>query len=670
MPSPEEEMRARRARHRRGTLIVAIAIAAAAMLVPALASAHIERASYWPNPAPDTSVNPPAGGKVPEIRKLLSALNKKQPGKNLVVCQQVPSKKTRKKGSAKKLAKNPSMKAAIKDIKAARKKGYKLRESQPPIKISKKRAKKLRKLNTKLLRRCRFDSIQDAVNAAGNNDRVEIMPGLYTEPESRAKPTDDPACDQYEITNDENQAGAVSYAYQFHCPNDQNLIAVLGRGLSSTPVPQPPLLDRHNIPDAGPCIRCNLQIQGTGASPDAVTIDAGRVESGDDAPIGAVKDVGIRADRADGFVVHNLKVRHAREHDIYVIETDGSQLSHFKTAFAGEYGVLTFTADHSRIQHCDAWGAGDSALYPGGSADLGEAVPPEQRRYGTEIHNCDMRHSALGYSGTDGNSVWVHHNEIYDNTTGFSSDVFTAPGHPGFPQDSDLVENNNIYSNNFNTYLPPCAPGQKPGPPVPGQSADNPGGNCSDVEPTVPVPVGLGLWFAGGNANIVRNNRFWDNWFRGTMLFAVPDILVCGDPNDQVAGCNPVPVAFPPDPPSTHEASSTSYRNQFYGNSMGVAPNGSVQPNGLDFWWDQGGLIVDPAPYNSGNCWFNNTGTDGTAASVTAIPSPTGTPPDNLPSDCNNSPLMGGGGHGQTDELLACNLGSPSCTWFTTPPKP
>jgi hypothetical protein len=643
MPSPEEEMRARKARHRRGTLIVAIAIAAVAMLLPALAFAHIERASYWPNPAPDTSVNPPAGGSVPAIRDLYSALKKGKPGTTRIVCQP------------------DSLQRLDADLATAQTTGYRLRASQPPIKLSSKEAKTLRHFNDKLFKRCTYNSIQDAVTDSGNNDRIEIMPGLYTEPESRAQPTNDPACDQYEITNDENQAGAVSYAYQVNCPNDQNLIAVLGRALTNTPVPQPPLLDRHNIPDAGPCIRCNLQIQGTGASPDAVTIDAGNTASGDGAPIGAVKDVGIRADRADGFVVDNLKVRHAREHDIYVIETDGSHLNRFKVPFAGEYGLLTFTADHSLIENCDGWGAGDSALYPGASADLGEALPPDQRRYGTELRNCDMRHSALGYSGTDGNSVWVHHNEIYDNTTGFSTDVFTAPGHPGFPQDSDLIENNNIYSNNFNTYLPPCAPGQTPGPPVAGQSASSPGGNCSDVEPTVPVPVGLGLWIAGGNANIVRNNRFWDNWFRGAMLFAVPDIFVCSDPNDQVAGCNP-------QPPTDHTSSATSYRNQFHGNRMGVAANGSVQPNGEDFWWDQGGLIVDPT-FNSGNCWFNNTGKDGTAASVTATPSPTGTPPDNLPSDCNNSPLIGAQ-HGQTAELLGCNTGAPSCTWFTTPPKP
>ncbi len=87
--------------------------------------------------------------------------------------------------------------------------------------------------------------------------------------------------------------------------------------------------------------------------------------------------MGIRADRADGFVLDNVKVRHAKEHDIYAIETDGSHFDHFKAPYAGEYGLLTFVADHSLIENCDAWGSGDSGLYPGAAADLGEAVPPE-----------------------------------------------------------------------------------------------------------------------------------------------------------------------------------------------------------------------------------------------------------------------------------------------------
>ena len=151
-------------------------------------------------------------------------------------------------------------------------------------------------------------------------------------------------------------------------------------------------------------------------------------------------------------------MRHAKEHDVYAIETDGSHFDHFKAPYAGEYGLLTFVADHSLIENCDAWGSGDSGLYPGASADLGEAVPPGQRRYGTELRNCDMHHNLLGYSGTDGNAVWLHDNNFYDNSMGFSTDVFTAPGHPGFPQDSDLLEHNNFYDNNFNSYLPECQP--------------------------------------------------------------------------------------------------------------------------------------------------------------------------------------------------------------------
>ena len=231
-------MGARRAAHRRRTVGIAIAIAAVAMLVPALALAHIERASYWPDPGARHLGQ--AGRRRLRSRRaqaLQRRSKKKKPGKTRVVCPTVPSKKLRKHGTAKQLSKNKSIKALNKDLKKARKKGYKLRESQPAIKLKKKKAKKLRKFNLKLLRQCKYKSIQDAVTASHNNDRVEIMPGLYTEPKSRAKPTNDPACDQYKITNDKNQAGAVSYAYQFHCPNDQNLIAVLGRSADQHPGP-------------------------------------------------------------------------------------------------------------------------------------------------------------------------------------------------------------------------------------------------------------------------------------------------------------------------------------------------------------------------------------------------------------------------------------------------
>jgi hypothetical protein len=512
-------------------------------------------------------------------------------------------------------------------IAKARTRGYRLRPSDRARHISRGQGRRLLRFNKRLLALCKYHSIQDAVTRSGNNDRVVIMPGLYTEPKSRAQPTDDPKCADLKQQNDrqgsggQNQSGAVSYAYQAKCPNDQNLIAVIGRRPGTGTDPQPPLDDRHVIPNLGPCVRCNLQIEGSGVGPDDVIVDGGRVKSGNHGPIGAKKDVGIRADRADGFVLRNVTVRHVAEHDIYILESDGYRIERFKAFYAGEYGVLTFVEDHGLMQQCEAAGHGDSGLYPGAGAEGGDQRVGGRRRYTQEIRFCDMHHNAAGYSGTDGNSVWVHDNNFYDNALGFTTDVFTAAGHPGFPQDSDLIEHNNFYSNNFNPYV-----------------------KGSDVEPTIPVPVGTGLWIAGGNHNILRRNHFWDNWRRGTMLFSVPDGFVCAPPEHQ-AGCDPKKL-------------STSYNNRFYRNVMGRTPRNRRDPNGTDFWWDS-------FPGNTGNCWHDNIGKNGTKSSITSLPKP-------LPSNCAKS--LGKGGP-QESELARCLAAIESddrsgCPWFRTPVEP
>jgi Right handed beta helix region len=653
-----------------GRVLVVLA-SAFAIVFPASALAHVERASYWPDPAPDCSVDPCAGGEVPTARLLASAIAEDR-GSTRVVCQR------------------NSLTLAQRSIATAQRTGYVLRPSLGPQTLSAREGRALLDVNRKLSRLCRFRSIQEAINQSGNNDRVVIMPGLYTEPQSRAAPTFDSRCDQYEITNDRGDPVALSYKYQVHCPNDQNLIAVLGREPGATDPPELPFEDRHGIPDLGPCIRCNLQIEGSGVGPDDVIIDAGRVKSGDGAPRGSVKDVGIRVDRADGTVIRNVKVRHAREHNIYVLESDGYLLDRFEVFFPGEYGVLTFVGDHGLMQNCEAVGADDSGLYPGAGADTGvgrDSAPQEWKdyedpgysygnfRYSQEIRYCDSHHNASGYSGTDGNAVHLHHNNIYDNVLGFTTDVFTAAGHPGFPQDSDLVEYNNFYSNNFDGYH--------------AQPAE------TEVFSGEPFPIGVGLWIAGGNDNVIRYNHFWDNWRRGTMAFAVPDQVVCGpgvgiDPAF-LAGCNP--NAVPP---------STSYRNEFYGNVMGRAPSvapppvcpalrhlepcdgwepGEVAPNGtgnlsegrVDFWWDE-------YTGNTGNCWHDNVGQDGTAGSITSLPPspPPGSPanaPHVLPHICDDT-SVGAGAPAQESELGNCLVAFTveppfdSCPWFTKPSDP
>jgi hypothetical protein len=610
---------------RRITGVAAVAVA----LIPAgVALGHVERTSYWPDPRPDTAVRPAAGGDVPAARSLPSALRRTRRGEDTrVVC------------------KPDSMRRVRSAVKRATTTGYRLRPSQPVVRMSAARGRSLVRLNQRLQQRCRFSDLQPAVTASGNNDRVVVMPGVYTEPRSRAVPSLPAECDKYRTTS-ENGSGAVSYRYQAMCPNAVNLVALIGRAVPEgdpppvTPTGRP---DPHGIPDLGRCVRCNVQIEGSGVSADDVVLDAGRVASGNGGPIGAEKDVGLRIDRADGAVIRNMTFRHAAEHAVYVHEVDGYRLDRVKFFYSGQYGALMFTSDNGVTSNCDGAGFGDSVVYPGASPDSGtqrrEATYPAHRLNQT-VTRCDMRHSNLGYSGTMGNATRVVDNDIYDNTTGIATDSFFAGGHPGYPQDSAVFENNRIHDNNFNIYA-----------------------EDSDVESSVPVPIGVGILIAGGNANIVRGNHIYGNWRRGTMLIAVPDVISCA-PSDQTGS----PPCLPQGP------ATVSNDNLYRDNVMGRTPEGEAQPNGVDFWWDEYAT-------NRGNCWYPNTGSDGSRTSVTSDPPPPpveGTSvPGFLPHDCDAPTNVGAGDPVKEAMLAGCVLAfqtgdtsGQTCEWQQMPGEP
>src|SRR3954452_14219732 len=119
----------------RATMLLAVA---AVIAVPALSGAHPEHPTLFP------TVEQAKAGKVPAYRTT---------GPSLVVCQ-------RDSGTR------------IKQIFGAKK--------HP-------RSARLRR-QLKLLKRCHYRSIQSAVNHAKSGYRIEILPGEYTEPASRAVP--------------------------------------------------------------------------------------------------------------------------------------------------------------------------------------------------------------------------------------------------------------------------------------------------------------------------------------------------------------------------------------------------------------------------------------------------------------------------------------------------
>ena len=626
----------------RATRLAVLTLSALAM--PAIASAHLERPSYWPDPAPDRSVSPPAGGKVPKARSLGSAVSGRGPGEVRVVC----------KGSSLQLAKR--------SIRRAHRSGFRLRPSQPKKKLSDRKADRLLDINGALFEACAFRSIQKAVDRSGNNDRIVIMPGRYTEPKSRKSPVNDPRCNPSLLQQDQTGTPTPSYEYQATCPNDQNLVYVQGRAIKGSPLATPDP-DRHGIPEQelGRCIRCNLQIEGSGARPEDVLIDAGSAYENPKRP-GARpssygKHVVMRTDRSDGFVGRNFLLRGALEHGFYTEETDGILLDRVKFFWNGDYGHLSFTTDHNVIKNCDGFGAGDAVVYPGAAPQTGEFRDQTfypQARYNTVVKRCDLHGSTIGYSGSMGNSVRVTRNRFYGNTTALTSDTLSAPGHPGYPADGMKIDHNWFYANNLNLY-----------------TEDPP------LEPFIGVPVGTGILWAGYNDGLAAENWFFDNWGHGAVLLAVPD-AVAGDTEGNVDSeihCQ------------TAGISSTSCANRFARNHMGQIPAGfethpglgrfgnkttldrplaESAPNGVDFWWDE-------FPGNTGNCWFDNTGPDGTEDSITAGG---GAPPDLLPSNCGAS--VGLGDPIKEAVLLDCALWSrgdtaedhPLCYWFRSPERP
>ncbi len=667
---------------RRGRKFAIAALALGAVAVPTVASAHLERPSYWPDPTVDQAGGQPTGGKVPEARSLGSAVSGKGPGSVRVVCQ------------------DDSLDLAKASITDAKKKGFRLRPSQPKKKLSGKKADKLKKINKDLAGMCEFGSIQEAINESGNNDRVVIMPGRYTEPDSREAPVNDPECNPSLLQEDQSGALTPSYEYQATCPNDQNLIYVQGRAVEGEPLATPDP-DRHGIPEQelGECVRCNLQLEGSGAKPEDVLLDAGngyadpldpnsRPGSADDtspedclsAPDGPTnpcyaKHVVLRTDRSDGFVGRNFLMRGAKEHGFYTEETDGVLLNKVKFFWNADYGHLSFTSDHNRVENCDGYGSGDAVIYPGASPQTGEfrdeAFYPEER-YNTVITKCDLHGSAMGYSGSMGNSVRVTKNNFYGNANGLTTDTISAPGHPGFPADGMKVDHNMFYSNNLDIY----------------------GDEDIPFVPLVPQAVGTGIMWPGHNNGDFSNNTVFDNWQYGTFLIAIPDV-VAGEAEGNV---DPETHCLFADQvvPGSPSGASTSCDNRYHDNVMGRVPKDFKPHPALDMFGNQSGLLDENVPkklpngldhywdeylLSDGNCWYDNTGPDGTRDSLTADPplppSPNTSLIGFLPETCTQDPQGSLAYAAKAALLLECfgewesgTAPDGTCTWFDMPARP
>ena len=557
-----------------------VAVLTAVSFAPA-ASAHPERASFYPNFSRDTMQFGPAFGMVPPVRPIF----RKRGGKRLVVCK-------------------PDSKKRIKAIRGSRK------------------AKKLRENNLRLLKKCKFRHIQSAVVKAKNGNRIAILPGVYKEQPSLRSPNPDPKCAGMFKRADVGENNTInrgafletetiqgSYEYHRNCPTSQNMIAITGDGPD---------------PDRKCDDKCNIQLVGTGRGPRDVRIQGQRSKLNV-----------IKADRADGIHMRNFLVELSDFNNIYILETNGFAVNRIETRYSREYGILSFASDNGLYDRIRAYGQGDSGIYPG-SGPEGHC-----QRYGIEIKRSESFGNTIGYSGTAGNGVWAHDNKFHDNSAGMTTDSF-AGNHPGMPQDCAKWENNEVYSNNADFFNDErdqyCNVKKRP------LSQRDPTIVC----PTFQAPTGTGILIAGGNGNIVRGNHIYNNWRDGLKMFWVPRELRGEDPTGQSV--------------NTSNQQDTSLDNKFTSNVMGVNPgDGSRDPNGNDFWWDEEGR---------GNCWDGNKGPNGKAV--------TSNVPTGLPA-CPGSQVLLPGNLGKLSTQASCATWDPydeelqdppGCDWFTLPPEP
>jgi hypothetical protein len=110
---------------------------------------------------------------------------------------------------------------------------------------------------------------------------------------------------------------------------------------------------------------------------------------------------------------------------------------------------------------------------------------------------------------------------------------------------------------------------------------------------------------------------------------------------------------------SDTEQFDTSNRNSYVDNKVGVRPDGTRAPNGVDFWWDEEG---------TGNCWQGNVGPNG--ARPTSDPA-------TLPTCAAGGSAFSTGNPAKQTFQVPCatwnptdNTDPPGCDWFNQPPKP
>ena len=192
---------------------------------------------------------------------------------------------------------------------------------------------------------------------------------------------------------------------------------------------------------------------------------------------------GIKIERVDRVWVQNMTARDHENNGFHWDGVEGYWGTHLTSWGERKYGIFAYNSTGPvalpgedpqglpRSMFADSYGAwsGDSAFYIG-----------ECRDCNAEINNVISENNAIGYSGTNaGGDLHLINSTWQNNGAGIVPNSLTSEKDP--PQDGSTIANNLIRNNNNN--------------------------RAPRIGSTYLAPVGDGIVLAGGQNNIVRNNR-------------------------------------------------------------------------------------------------------------------------------------------------------------------
>ena len=292
-----------------------------------------------------------------------------------------------------------------------------------------------------------------------------------------------------------------------------------------------------------------VTIQGTGKNPKKVILEGKNAKD----PEGQPANNGIEADGVNGVRVLNLWARNYLANGIFIHGDSVSGkacndylMKNLRASFNRAYGLFSFNCIGGRMTKSVGYGHGDSAFYVG-------ETPAQTKPKWTKLDHLDGYENVLGYSGTNSKYVKITQSNFYNNGAGVVPNTLDSERFE--PTATGIIENNNIFWNNFNYFLPNSSV----------KTVSNGLGEIGGL--TINFPTGVGIVLLGADGWIIQNNAIFGNFKAGA--WSISDPFNEGD-------------------------NAISKNNQFLNNAMG---RGGTDTNAVDFFSDGSG---------SGNCYSGN----------------------------------------------------------------